>query len=60
MVLAHVLSLCVPDSKPIGINKIQEMKGHEIINIDCSYFISGHLSYMSNYGEVGRVTEMTK
>lgn len=28
MVLKHVLSLCLPQSKPIGIHKLKEIHGH--------------------------------
>jgi hypothetical protein len=60
MVLKHILSMCTPDARPIGINQLREVKGHEIINVDCSNFISGHLSYMSNFGDVGKTTQMNK
>ncbi len=60
MVLKHILSLCTPNAKPIGINELKEVSGHEIINVDCSDFVSGHLSYMSEFKVVGRVLSMNK
>lgn len=55
MVLKHILPMSKPDLKAIGISEIGDVDGHEILNIDCSDFISGHLAYMSNFDVVGKV-----
>ena len=60
MVLKHVLSLCKPETKPVGLQEIKKLEGHDIANIDCSEFVSGHLAYMNCFSDVGRVLEMTQ
>lgn len=60
MVLKHILPMSKPDLHAIGITEIPEISGHEIINVDCSKFISGHLAYMTNFDLVGKVVEMNE
>lgn len=52
-VLRHLLSLCKPDIKPIGLNEIRKVGGHNVINVDCTKFISGHLAFRSNLSLMG-------
>ena len=60
MVLKDVLSLCIPQAKPVGLNPMNILTGHEIVNTDCSSDISGHLSYMSKYDVIGTMLGMDK
>ena len=57
MVLKHILSLC-HEGQPIGLHQIRDILGHEIVNVDSSDFISGHLAYMNEFDIVGKVLEM--
>lgn len=59
-VLRYLLSLCQPDIKPIGLNSVKEIPGHEIINVDCTNFISGHLAFRRNLDILGKVLETHK
>lgn len=60
MVLTHVLSLCLPDAKPMGIHKLKEIPGHEIVNLDCSGYVSGHLDYMGQFEAIGKAVFMNR
>ena len=60
MVLKHILPMSKPGIEPIGLLEVGEIGGHEIVNIDCSKFISGHLAYMANFEVVGKVVEMNE
>ena len=60
MVLKHILPLCKPGILSIGLQEVDEVLGHEIVNVDCSNFISGHLAYMTNFDIVGKVIEMNE
>jgi hypothetical protein len=52
-VLRHLLSLCKPDIKPIGLNEIKKVEGHSVVNMNCTKFISGHLAFRSNLSLMG-------
>lgn len=59
MVLKHALSLCVEGS-PVGLSSLPKVAGHEIVNVDGSDFVSGHLAYMNEFDVVGKVLQMHK
>lgn len=58
-VLKHLLSLCKPDIRPIGLNNIKKVQGHSVINVDCTKFISGHLAFRSNLRLMGEILELS-
>ena len=58
-VLKHLLSLCKPEITPIGLHDLPKVPGHEVININCSKFISGHLAFRSHMDLMGEVLEMS-
>ena len=60
MVLKHILPMSKPGIESIGLLEVGEIGGHEIVNVDCSNFISGHLAYMTNFEVVGKVLEMNE
>lgn len=60
MVLTHVLALCLPTARPIGITEVKPVAGHEIVNMDVSNYVSGHLAYMSEFDTIGKVLWMNR
>lgn len=60
MVLTHVLALCLPNNRPIGITKLKSVLGHETLNMDVSDFVSGHLAYMSEFDAIGKALWMNR
>ena len=55
MVLRYVLSLCLPNDKPVGLDKLEQIEGHSIEKIGCSTLAGRHLAYMSCFEDVGRI-----
>ena len=60
MVLKHLLSQCKPDFKTIGLHEVPKCPGHEIMNVDVSDIISGHLAYMNEFDIVGKIIDMDR
>ena len=52
-VLRHLLALCKPEITAIGLHDLPAIPGHNIVNIDCTKFIGGHLAFRSNLDVMG-------
>ncbi len=57
-VLKYLLKLCKPSMKPIGLNDIAEIHGHNIRNRDCSVIVNGHLAYRDHMNLLAKLFNM--
>lgn len=57
-VLRHIFSLLQPGNTPIGLNCLYEYSVHDIINMDCTNFINGHLAFRRHLGLLGKLLEV--
>jgi hypothetical protein len=60
MALTHVLVLCLPIARPIGITEVKPVVGHKIVNMDMSNYASGHLAYMPEFDTIEKVLWMNR
>ena len=59
-VLKKILPLAETEiASPVGFNGIEKVNGHEILNIDCTNFISGHFSYKANADIMGKLLNLS-
>jgi hypothetical protein len=53
-----MLKACKPKIVPIGLHPIGKIDGHEVVNLDCTDFIEGHLAYRTKLDFVARLLNM--
>ena len=57
-ILKYLLKLCKPNLVPVGLNPVKEIEGHEIVNMDCTAFINGHLAYREELNVLSKLLNM--
>lgn len=57
-ILKYLLKVCKPNLMPVGLNPVKEIEGHEIVNMDCSCLINGHLAYREELNVLSKLLNM--